>query len=102
MNAKEIREELRVVRTKLMLASAFVDFLRHAYGALLAHGVNYLSLGAYKDQSLIQEASKVKLLQGSDMYTEWLSRVRHDIQAAIKRKGMRAVHAKRTPPPTKQ
>lgn len=100
MTDTEVREELQLARTRLMLASAFVDFLRFAYGHLLNHSVNFMSLKTYTDQSMLADAEKVPLSRGADIYIEWLSGVRNDITAAVRRKGMRVVaQAKRTPPP---
>lgn len=99
MTDEQVREELRVVRTRLMLASAFVDFLRFAYQHLLNHSVNYLTLKAYQDTTILDDAEKLPLSKGADRYLEWLGRVRHDITAAVTRKGLRVVHSKRTPPP---
>lgn len=83
-----------------MLASAFVDFLRFAYQNLLNHSVNYLTLKAYKDTTILDDAAKLPLSRGADRYLDWIGRVRHDITAAVARKGLRAVFTKRpTPPP---
>lgn len=98
MTAKEVREELRIARTRLMLASAFVDFMRFAYGALLSNGVNYLNLKAYRDTAILDDAAKLPVTKGADRYVEWLGRVRHDITAAVARKGLKAVFSRRTPP----
>jgi len=101
MTAKQARAELRIARTRLMLASAFVDFMRFAYNALLTHGVNYLNLKAYRDTTILDDAAKLPLIKGSDRYLEWIGRVRHDITAAVARKGLRAISAKPTPPARK-
>lgn len=99
MTDAQVFEELKVARTRLMLASAFVDFMRFAYSHLLNHGVNYLTLKAYNDTTIIDDAERLPLLKGADRYLEWLGRVRHDITAAVTRKGLRVVQAKRSPPP---
>lgn len=99
MSEEEVREELKVVRTRLMLASAFVDFLRYAYSQLLHHGVNYLTTPAYSDHTLLDDAAKLPLTRGADRYVTWLGRVRSDISAAVARKGLRAVFSRKTPPP---
>lgn len=99
MTEEEVFEELKVARNRLMLASAFVDFMRFAYGHLLNHGVNFMTLGAYNDQSILVDAEKLPPSRGADRYIEWLGRVRHDITAAVTRKGLRVVQSRRTPPP---
>lgn len=100
MSNAEVWEELKIARNRLMLASAFVDFMRFAYGALLTHSINYLSLKSYTDQSILEDAEKLPPSRGADRYIEWLGGIRHDITASIRRKGMRVVaQAKRSPPP---
>jgi hypothetical protein len=99
MSAKEVRDELRVARTRLMLASAFVDFMRFAYAALLTSGVNYQNLKAYKDTTILDDAAKLPLIKGSDRYLEWIGRVRHDITAAVARGKLKAVFTRKSPPP---
>ena len=102
MTDKEAREELRVARTRLMLASAFVDLLRFAYQNLLNHGVNYLTLKAYKDTTILDDAERLPLLKGADRYIEWIGRVRHDITASVARKALKAVFTRKTPPKIKE
>lgn len=81
--------ELKLLRVRFQLASGFVDLLRYAYDALLHYGVNYKNLPAYKDEALLDEARKLPASQGFDKFVEWMARVKHDIRAAINRKGFR-------------
>ena len=75
-----------VVRIRLSMAQAFVQLLQQAYDALLHYGINYKELPAYKDQRLLDDASKLPLRRGQEAYISWITRVGSDINAAIRRK----------------
>lgn len=98
MDEEEVREELKLARTRLLLASAFVDLLRYAYSALQTHGVNYLMLKSYKDTELLDDAARLPLTKGSDRYISWVGRVKNDITASVARQRMKAVFHRKTPP----
>lgn len=84
-------DNLKVVKVRLRLAQAFIDMLQHAFDALLHHGVNYRTLPAYKDETLLEEARRLPLEQGHDSFIEWMRRVTKDINAAVRRKGLRQI-----------
>lgn len=98
MDEEEVREELKLARVRLLLASAFVDLLRYAYSALQAHGVNYLALKSYTDTALLDDAARLPLTKGSDRYISWIGRVKNDITANIARQKLKAVFHRKTPP----
>lgn len=83
--------EGKVQRIRLRLAQAFIDMLLVAYDALLHHGINYQSLPAYKDTTLLDEATTLPLEQAHDSFLTWMGRVKNDIKAAIRRKQFRKV-----------
>lgn len=83
--------DIKVVRVRLRLAQAFVNMLLTAYDAMLTHGVNYKNLPAYKDTSLLDEASTLPIERGHDSFMTWMGRVHNDIKAAVRRKGFKKV-----------
>ena len=102
MTDVEVREELKVARVRLMLAASFVDLARYAYTALLHHGVNYLTLGAYLDDTILDDAKKLPLSKGSDRYITWIGRVKNDITASIARSKLKVIVKKHGPKPPHQ
>lgn len=84
-------EDGKIVRVRLRLAQAFINMLLTAYDALLAHGVNYRNLPAYKDERLLDEARELPLERGHDSFMAWLARIHNDIKAAVRRKGFHEV-----------
>ena len=91
LSEQEKDAELKLLRVRFQLLSGFVDLLRYAYSALLHHDVNYQDLPAYKNETLLDEARKLPMSRGSDKFVEWMARVKHDIRAAINRKGFRKI-----------
>lgn len=83
--------EGKVQRIRLRLSQAFIDMLLEAYEALLVHGINYRNLPAYKDTTLLDEASSLPIDQAHDSFIVYMGRVKNDIAAAIRRKGFKKV-----------
>lgn len=68
------------------MAQAYVQMQEKAFDALLYHGVNYRLIPEYRDQTLIDEARTLAVLQGRQKVLLWLERVENGIAAAIRRK----------------
>lgn len=82
-------QDLREHKTRLVMAYAFIDLLRTAYSALLHHGVNYQTLPEYKRDSPLDDLTKHPIEDVKMRAIKWMERVKHDIEAHVRRKGFR-------------
>ena len=80
-----------VVRVRLAMSHAFGSMVLKAYDALLNYGINYRTLPAYKDTSLLDAAASLPISRGQSAYITWMQRVESDIRAAIHRKSFKKV-----------
>ncbi len=71
---------------RLLMAQAYIHLWEKAYDALLYHSINYRDLPEYQDQTLLDDARRVVVLQGRQKVLLWIERVEHGIEAAIRRK----------------
>lgn len=69
-----------------MMANAATEMYRRAYDALLHHGINFMSLPEYKNDTLLDEADKLVIQEGRSKYLLWIERVCNGIDAAVRRK----------------
>lgn len=83
--------ELLTLRVRMAGAQAFGHLMLKAYNALLHHDIHFMELPAYRDMTLLDEAIDLEPYRGQERTLEWIRRVEHEIDAAIRRKGMRRV-----------
>lgn len=83
--------EDRIIRARLTMLQAFGHMMHEAFDAMLHHSVNYRDIPEYRDQTLLEEASKVPLTRGVDKYLAWIGKVTNGIRAAVRRKSFRKV-----------
>lgn len=73
------------------MLQAFGQMMTEAFDALLHHSVNYRDIPEYRDQTLLDEASRVPLTRGVDKYMAWIGKVTNGIRAAVRRKSFKKV-----------
>ncbi len=89
--AATLRKEVTILGIRLTLAQAWIDFFRHAYDALLTHGVNYRTLPEYKDSTELDDAQDLPVQAGREKIITWIGRLKNAVSAAVRRKGFRQV-----------
>ena len=88
-------DDREVLAARMVMAQAFAQLVLKGFDALLHFGINYRELPSYKDQTLLEAADKLVLLEGRNKYLLWIERVSNSIDAAVKRKQFRLLSPKR-------
>jgi hypothetical protein len=86
-----LEAENRTLQVRLNLSRGFLAMMHKAYNALLHHEIDYRTLPAYMESTLLDQAMKANLLNGQVLIMDYLSRLESDIEAAIRRANMRQV-----------
>ncbi|WP_298951502.1 hypothetical protein [uncultured Methylobacterium sp.] len=83
----ELEEQGQIAAARHVMAQAYTQMQAMGFAALLNYGINYHDLPSYADpDGLLDKAAEFPLLQGQEVYLEYMRRVEHDIAAAIRRK----------------
>lgn len=79
-----------VLLARLVSAQALNQFLLNAHMALKAHGVDFMSLPEWQDQTEIDEALTLKNpMRAQDRIVSYIGRMENALSAAVRRKQMR-------------
>jgi hypothetical protein len=89
---EDLQNKNRILQVRLVLAQGFVGLLQKAYDALLHYGVNFRDLPEYKDDKVLEDASKMEVTEGRNIIVTWMGKVESAISAAVRRKQFRTVH----------
>lgn len=77
---------------RLNLAQQAFQLMTRAYDALLHHGVNFRSLKAYEFwEKFLHHGEKTPEGHKTRTLSEWIVKVRNDIDAAVRRKSIKEV-----------
>ena len=80
-----LRKEVQENGVRLNLAQGWIEVLRQAYDALLHWGVNFKSLKEYEG-GYPEGAEKLPISQAQVVYSKWFMRLRHSIEAMVRRR----------------
>lgn len=88
----QLLEDAKVTAVRHNLAKAYTEMHTKAYSALKAYGVDYQTLPEFGDpDGLMVAAAEAPLLEGASAMNEYITRLAHGIDAAIRRKQFRQV-----------
>jgi hypothetical protein len=74
------------LRARVTVAHYFAHVLLQGYNALRSHGVDFMRLREWKENSILEEAWKLKPTAAQSHIMGYLERLSHAITAAVKRK----------------
>lgn len=84
---RDLRRENADLGWRLTLAQSCYDMVLKAYDALLSYRIDYRTLRTYSLwEKLLPQGATFDNPAARSAITNWISRVRHDIDAAIRRK----------------
>lgn len=90
---EDAEHNLRVAQQRLTISASMVSFMNEAYDALLYTNVNYRECRVYKEPTnpLLDTTNRMTEAQAFKVLVSWLSRMRRDLNASIKRKAIKEV-----------
>lgn len=80
------KEDRRNLVLRLLRAQVWADFMGRAYDALLSFGVNFKNLPEYQDTDMLDHADELQPEQGQAVIVEWITRLKHSLEAMVRRK----------------
>lgn len=92
------KESEQDIRARVGTYMAFTQVLLKGYHALKNYGVDFMALPEWKEDSVLDEARKMKPVPGQALMVGWITRLEHGIEAAVRRKSLRGLNGGKVPP----